>query len=77
MIPQMIVKMVVPKVLELVVKQFKMDKVMDYVFDKNDLDHKMKEVDDRLNKLEKNSHTPVDYSKEINKLKNQIKKGKK
>ena len=52
MIPQMIVKMVVPKVLELVIKQFKMDKVMDYVFAKNDLDHKMKEVEKRLEKLE-------------------------
>ena len=77
MIPQMIVKMVVPKVLDMVIRQFKMDKVMEYVFDRNELDHKMREVEKRLNKLESKSHKPIDYKKEIDKLKKEIKKGKK
>ena len=77
MIPQMIVKMVVPKVLDMVIRQFKMDKVMEYVFDRNELDHKMRDVEDRLERLESKSHKPVDYKKEIDRLKKEIKKGKK
>ena len=38
MIPNMLLKLLVPKVLELVIKQFKMDKVLEYVEEPNDAD---------------------------------------
>jgi len=39
-------------------KHFSLDKVMSYVFDDNELDVKMSEVEKRLNLLEKMSHPP-------------------
>tara|TARA_R110000824_G_scaffold156675_6_gene329873 strand:- start:391 stop:588 length:198 start_codon:yes stop_codon:yes gene_type:complete len=51
-------KMVINSVANKLAKHFKLDKVMNYVFDSNDLDDKMKEVLIRLNLLEKMSHPP-------------------
>jgi len=53
MIPQaMILKWVLPKVLDHIMKVFKLDVVLDYVEKDNDLDHKVKELEKRLVKLE-------------------------
>ena len=39
-------------------KHFKLDKVMSYVFDDNELDKKVSKMDKRLNLLEKMAHPP-------------------
>ena len=53
MIPHaMILKWVLPKVLDHVVKSFKLDKVLSYVEEDNELDHKVKELETRIKKLE-------------------------
>ena len=55
--------MIIPKVLintvaNKLAKHFKLDKVMSYVFDDNELDDKVSEMDKRLNLLEKMAHPP-------------------
>ena len=39
-------------------KHFSLDKIMSYVFDDNELDDKMKDIEARLNLLEKMAHPP-------------------
>ena len=39
-------------------KHFKLDKMMSYVFDDNELDKKVSEMEKRLNLLEKMAHPP-------------------
>tara|TARA_Y100001938_G_scaffold147592_1_gene229121 strand:+ start:6638 stop:6823 length:186 start_codon:yes stop_codon:yes gene_type:complete len=51
MIPTALIKLIVPKVLDMVIKQFKMDKVMDYVFQENELDDKVKDLQDEIDYL--------------------------
>ena len=53
MIPQeMILKWVLPKVLDHIMKAFKLDKVLSYVEEPNELDHKVKDLEARIEKLE-------------------------
>ena len=48
-------------------KHFRLEKIMSYVFDDNNLDEKMKEVEIRLNLLEKMSHPPNNLKCKCNK----------
>ena len=55
--------MIIPKTLINVVagkltKHFKLDKIMSYVFEDNELDKKVGEMDKRLKLLEKMAHPP-------------------
>ena len=53
MIPHaMILKWVLPKVLDHIMKAFKLDKVLSYVEEPNELDHKVEELEKRIKKLE-------------------------
>ncbi len=52
MIPQAVLKFILPKVLDHVIKVFKLDKVLKYVEDENELDIKIKEIEKRIEKLE-------------------------
>ena len=53
MLPQaMILKWVLPKVLDHIMKAFKLDKVLQYVEEDNELDLKVKSILKRLDKLE-------------------------
>ena len=53
MIPQaMILKWVLPKFLDHIMKAFKLDKVLSYVEEPNELDHKVKDLEARIEKLE-------------------------
>ena len=54
-------KMLINSVAGALTKHFKLDKVMSYVFDDNELDEKVKNLDERLNLLEKVSHSPKDF----------------
>ncbi len=55
--------MIIPKALinqvaNSLTKHFRLDKMMSYVFDDNELDKKVSEMDKRLNLLEKMAHPP-------------------
>ena len=55
--------MIIPKALinqvaNSLVKHFKLDKIMSYVFEDNELDKKVSEMEKRLNLLEKMAHPP-------------------
>ena len=52
MIPQVLVKLILPKVLDHMMKVFKLDKVLSYVEEDNELDHKVKDLEARMKKLE-------------------------
>jgi len=56
MIPQAlmgkVLKFILPKVLDHLMQVFKLDKVLSYVEEDNELDHKVKELEKRLAKLE-------------------------
>ena len=45
-------KMLINQVANYLTKHFKLDRVMSYVFDKNELDIKVKELDKRMNIIE-------------------------
>ena len=56
MIPAMLIKAVLPKVVKLVAKQFKLDKmerIIEYMDKPNDADIRIDELEKRINKLEK------------------------
>ena len=46
-------KMLINHVAEALTKHFKLDKVMAYVFDRNELDTKVEELERRINVIEK------------------------
>ena len=48
----MILKWVLPKVLDHIMKVFKLDQVLRYVEEDNELDVKVKELESRIKKLE-------------------------
>ena len=48
----MILKWILPKVLDHIMKAFKLDKVLSYVEEDNELDYKVKELESRIAKLE-------------------------
>ena len=56
-----ILKIVLPKVLDTVLKQFKLDKVLDYVEGENELDMKVKHMEEKIKLLEKMSHPSRDF----------------
>ena len=61
MIPQVVLKLVVPKILDIVIKQFKLDKMeklIEYMDSPNDADNKIEALEERLKTLEGNSHPP-------------------
>ena len=64
----MLQKLVINKVIELLSKNFKLFKLMKYVEEPNELDHKVLELENRLLKLEKDSHPPIFTKKERNKI---------
>jgi hypothetical protein len=56
MIPALLIKAVLPKVLKIVSKQFKLDKmekIIKYMDEPNDADVRIDELEKRINKLEK------------------------
>ena len=56
MIPALALKLILPKVLKIVSKQFKLDKmerIIKYMDEPNDADIRIDELEKRINKLEK------------------------
>ena len=56
-----ILKIVLPKVLDTVLKQFKLDKVLEYVEEDNELDVKVKHMEEKIKLLEKMAHPSRDF----------------
>jgi len=54
----MIQAVIIQKVVKLIAKQFKLDKILDYVEKPNELDDEVEELKERIIKLEVNSHAP-------------------
>ena len=53
--------MLINQIATYLTKHFKLDKIMSYVFDKNELDTKVEELEKRLNLVERVAHTPKDF----------------
>ena len=56
MIPALVIKAVLPKVIKLVAKQFKLDKmerIIKYMDEPNDADIRIDKLEKKINKLEK------------------------
>ena len=53
--------MIINKVIKHFVRHFKMDKITSYVFDKNELDDKVKCLEDKIKLLEKIAHPRRDF----------------
>ena len=58
--------MIIPKILinsvaSTLTKHFKLDKIMNYVFEDNELDEKVKNMESRLKLLENMAHSPKNF----------------
>jgi len=54
-------KMVINSVANKLAKHFKLDKVMSYVFDKNELDNKVGQLEKDIELLKRIAHKPKDF----------------
>ena len=61
MIPPMLLRFILPKVLDHLLIVFKLDKVLDYVEKPNNLDIKVEELEDKITVLEKVAHEPKEF----------------
>ena len=52
MIPAVIMKLILPKILDHLMMVFKLDKVLSYVEEDNELDHKFRDLEDKVIILE-------------------------
>ena len=57
----LIPKMLINQVANTLTKHFKLDKIMNYVFDDNELDTKVKCLEEKVELLEKLSHPQRDF----------------
>ena len=57
MIPNIIIK----GVITILQKQFKLDKLMSYVFEQNELDDRCDSLEERVGNLECDTHPPRDF----------------
>ena len=70
--------MIIPKILinqvaNSLTKHFKLDKIMNYVFDDNELDKKVKKLEIRLKLLEEVAHSPKNFKCNYKKGENDVK----
>ena len=70
----LIQKFVINKVIELLSKNFKLFKLMKYVEEPNELDHKVVELENQILKLEKDSHPPIFSKKDKDGIIKRLKK---
>ena len=52
---------IIKEATKFIAKQFKLDKVLDYVEGENELDMKVKHMEEKIKLLEKMSHPPRDF----------------
>ena len=61
MMPAILLKFLLPKVLDHLLVVFKLDKVLDYVEKPNNLDVKVEELEDKVIGLERVAHEPKKF----------------
>ena len=61
MIPPMLLRLLLPKVLDHLLVVFKLDKVLDYVEKPNNLDVKVEELEDKVIELERVAHETKEF----------------
>ena len=61
MIPPMLLKFLLPKILDHLLMVFKLDKVLAYVEKPNNLDVKVEELEDKIIELERVAHEPKEF----------------
>jgi len=61
MIPPMLLRFLLPKVLDHLLVVFKLDKVLDYVEKPNNLDIKVEELEDKVTELQRVAHEPKEF----------------
>ena len=54
-------KMFLNQIINVLTKNFKLDKIMNYVFEDNELDDKVSNLESRLKNLESLAHSPKDF----------------
>tara|TARA_R110002020_G_scaffold400230_1_gene610301 strand:- start:74 stop:364 length:291 start_codon:yes stop_codon:yes gene_type:complete len=59
MLPQVLLKLLLPKVLDHLMKVFKLDKMLDYMELPNDADRKIVQLEDEIRRLKNIAHAPV------------------
>ena len=59
MIPQVLLKLLLPKVLDHLMQVFKLDKMLDYMELPNDADKKIVQLEDEIRRLKNVAHAPV------------------
>jgi hypothetical protein len=52
---------IIEKAIKILAKQFKLDKILDYVEKPNELDDKVEKLEARINRLELDSHPKKDF----------------
>jgi|TARA_R110000824_G_scaffold260400_1_gene449082 hypothetical protein len=61
MIPPMLLRFILPKVLDHLLVVFKLDEVLDYVEKPNELDKKVEQLEDKIIELERFAHEPKEF----------------
>ena len=54
-------KMLINQIANTLTKHFKLDKIMNYVFDDNELDDKVKNLEKRVDLVERIAHSPKEF----------------
>ena len=54
-------KKILDKIIDILIKQYKLDKILDYVEKPNELDNEVKAIKADLNKLKKLAHPVADF----------------
>ena len=57
----MLLRFLLPKILDHLMMVFKLDKVLDYVENPNELDGKVESLEDRVIELERVAHEPKEF----------------
>ena len=57
----MIQGILINKIISMIAKQFKLDKILSYVENDNELDHQVKSIEKRLNLIEKMAHPEKEF----------------
>ena len=57
----MIEGFVVKGVIKIIQKQFKLDKIVSYVFEQNELDERCDKLEEKVEALEEKAHAPRDF----------------
>tara|TARA_Y100001963_G_scaffold90404_1_gene124654 strand:+ start:1119 stop:1418 length:300 start_codon:yes stop_codon:yes gene_type:complete len=65
MIPQVLLKLLLPKILDHLMKVFKLDKLLDYMELPNDADRRIDELEKEIELLKGISHPPVIDAKRL------------